>query len=229
MGPRRDCFSRITAGRVTVNGKVQEASSAPIRPGRDTVAVDGSPIRGKGRKVYLKLNKPLGIVSTTSDELGRRTVLDLIPGQYHRLRLYPVGRLDADTEGLLLLTNDGDFAYKVTHPRFGVEKEYHVMLDARLTGDQRRLIEGGVEIEGRSSAPCRVRRLPGDAPGYSVTLHEGRKRQVRRMFEGIGHTVVSLKRVRIGTLKLGRLAAGRAEELTAREVAKLMSSGTPAG
>lgn len=220
-GSRRQCFRLITLGKVQVNGQVVLAASAPVDPEKDEVRVEGRRVEA-GRRVYLKLNKPKGVVSTTSDERGRPTVVDLLPPPYRDVRLYPVGRLDADTMGLLLLTNDGDLAYRLTHPRFQVEKEYHALLDGPLTLAQRRALERGVMVEGRRTAPARVRRLPGsDEPRYSITLHEGRKRQVRRMLRAVGRTVLELERVRMHTLRLGDLPPAAVQELSPQELASL--------
>ncbi len=222
VGSRRRCFDLLVNGKVQVNGAVVEQSSKPVDPEADEVTVEGQAVAAPSQKVYLKLNKPVGVISTVSDERGRRTVVHLVPAAFRDFRLYPVGRLDASTSGLLIMTNDGDLAHLLTHPKFEVEKEYHVLLDRHLTEEQLVELEGGVRINGRPTAPARIVRLRKllDA-WYSVTIHEGKKRELRLMFLAAGRTVKQLRRVRIGGLKLGNLLPGRVMELTLQELALL--------
>jgi 23S rRNA pseudouridine2605 synthase len=228
VGSRRECFRLIVGGQVRVNGRVAAAATEVVDPSRAKITVKGKPLAAEQPKVYLKLNKPLGVVSTTADEQGRKTVLDLVPLEYRKYRLYPVGRLDVETSGLLLLTNDGDLANHLTHPRFEVEKEYQAILDQELTEAQVNALEKGVRIGGEWTAPARVRRIPDPEPRYSIVVHEGRKHQVRYMFRAVGREVVRLRRVRMDNLRLGGLRAGKAAELTPEELRGLLKLLAPA-
>lgn len=211
-GSRRKIADAIKHERVTVNGDVVTAFNQPINLEKDKVLLDGRAVVIKPQKfVYLMLNKPKDVLSTVRDELGRRTVIDLLPEKYKKLRLYPVGRLDKDTTGLILLTNDGDLTNRFTHPRFGHEKEYHLRINGELKGDEMRRLEGGIKLEDGKTSPARVKKLGNGR--YSITIHEGKKRQLRRMFEVLGHFVIELKRVRMGKLKLGDLREGRVREV----------------
>jgi 23S rRNA pseudouridine2605 synthase len=186
------------------------------------VLVDRRPIHTEGhdRLVYA-LNKPKGVVSTASDPQGRETVVDLVPS---RERLYPVGRLDADTTGLILLTNDGDLAHRLTHPSFEVPRTYRARVrNAPVKEPALRALREGVELEDGPSAPARVRRLGTDH--VELTIHEGRKRQVRRMLEAVGHPVKSLERVAFGPLRIGALELGDHRRLTPAELERLRSLG----
>ena len=226
VGSRRRCFDLLTRGKVQVNGSEEDRPSTPVDPDVDVVQVEGQSVHPVDRKVYLKLNKPTGVVSTTSDERGRPTVIDLVPKDYKCLRLFLVGRLDVNTTGLILLTNDGDLANRLTHPRYEVEKEYHALLNQPLTADQRVALKEGVTINGRRTASTVVRRLTGaQEPWYSVILREGRKRQVRLMFTAVGRSVRSLRRVRIHTLNVGSLPLGAVEELSTEEISRLLEDG----
>lgn len=227
IGSRRRCFGLITSGRVTVNGETATSVSLPVERNDDRIEIDGVAPRGAEPLVYLKLNKPGGVISTTSDDRGRTTVIDLVPERFRSFRLYPVGRLDADTTGLVILTNDGDLAYMLTHPRFELEKEYHALLDTPLRTDQRHRLERGVNVEGRRTAPARVAELRRyREPWYRIVVHEGRKRQVRHMFRAVGRRVIQLQRVRIHTLDLGDLPEGQAKELTREERRSLAGAQT---
>ncbi|MDQ1395988.1 MAG: rRNA synthase, partial [Acidimicrobiaceae bacterium] len=190
---------------------------------RDTVAVDGVPIGIRDGLVYYVLNKPRGVVTTAADTHGRPIVLDLVPAEP---RVFPVGRLDADTEGLLLLTNDGDLTHRLTHPSFGVDKEYLVEVEGQpSTGAVRRLREG-VDLDDGRTAPAKVALI---APNLlRITIHEGRNRQIRRMCDAIGHPVVRLVRSRIGTLAERRLKPGEWRPLTTDEVRALERATAPA-
>jgi len=168
------------------------------------------------------LNKPSGIMSTTSDERGRRTVIDILPEKYRHLRLYPVGRLDKDSTGLLLLTNDGELTNRLTHPRFEQEKEYLVSISDKLKTEEERKLEQGIELEDGLTHPAAIKEVDLPPFNYSITIHEGRKRQVRRMFESLGHPVLALKRIRLGSLNLGKLKEGEIRELSAKEVKTLL-------
>lgn len=215
LGSRRACEELIEAGRVRVNGERAELGRR-VDPGRDVVEVDGVPVGVAPGLVYYLLNKPLGVVSTAADPQGRRTVVDLVPDDP---RVFPVGRLDADTEGLLVLTNDGALAHRLTHPSFGVDKEYLARVEGRPTAGALRRLREGIELDDGPTAPARVSRVAPDL--IRITIHEGRNRQVRRMFEAIGHPVVRLVRHRIGPLTDRKLAPGAWRALTQDEVRAL--------
>jgi 23S rRNA pseudouridine2605 synthase len=215
VASRRAAEALVAEGRVTVDGAVVTDPARDVT-GQEAIAVDGEAVRGAERHVVYALHKPAGVVSTSSDTHGRRTVVDLVPTAQ---RLYPVGRLDADTTGLILLTNDGELAHTLTHPSFEVPKTYRARVEGRLGDRALRALRDGVELEDGRTAPARVRRL--SAHELELTIHEGRKRQVRRMLEAVGHRVVNLRRVAFGPLRLGELAAGRHRRLTAVEVQRL--------
>jgi 23S rRNA pseudouridine2605 synthase len=208
----------VTAGRVTVNGAVERSLSRRIEPG-DVVAVDGAQVAAE-RPVYLLLHKPRGVVTTASDPQGRRTVLDLVA---RRERVFPVGRLDLDTTGALLLTNDGDLAHLLAHPRHGVPKTYRATVRGDIPDAAVQQLRDGVDLDGRMTAPAQVRLL-SRSPQRSVVevvLHEGRNRQVRRMCEAVGHPVLQLHRPRYAGLGVEGLAPGEARELSATEIERL--------
>jgi 23S rRNA pseudouridine2605 synthase len=223
IGSRRTCEALIAAGRVHVNGEIA-ALGRRVNPDIDRVTVDGVPISVAPGLVYYLLNKPAGVVSTAADTHGRPAVTGLVPPEP---RVHPVGRLDADSEGLLLLTNDGDLTYRLTHPGFGVEKEYLVVVDgAPRPGAVRRLREG-VDLEDGRTAAARVAMVGPN--GLRITIHEGRNRQIRRMCAAVGHPVRRLVRTRIGPLRVAPLAPGEWRELTPPEVRALerAAAGTP--
>ncbi|MFC1847613.1 pseudouridine synthase [Chloroflexota bacterium] len=224
IGSRRRLSEAIKQGRVTVNDVVVEDFRYPVNRETDSILLDGHPVDFKSQPmVYLMLNKPRGVLSTTSDERGRKTVLSCLPQKYRRLRLYPVGRLDKDSTGLLLLTNDGDLTYRLTHPRFEQEKEYLAQLNADLKTVDIRKLEQGIELEEGRTSPTLVRRI-GASSSFtcSITIHEGRKRQLRRTFAALGYGVLALKRVREGNLSLGNLPEGTVRELSGQEVQALV-------
>jgi pseudouridine synthase len=230
IASRRHAEELITAGRVQVNGQVVTAQGTKIDPAHDSVSVDGKPVGVKSRHVYLLLHKPIGYVSTVSDPQRRPTVIDLLPPELRRLRVYPVGRLDSDTSGLLLLTNDGDFALKLSHPRYSMEKHYHVQVlgcpdEAALEALRRGVTFTEDDGHSHTSAPAHVRllRKVGAHCWLSLTIHEGRKRQVRRMLAAVGYHVLQLARVGVGPLTLGDVPTGKWRYLTNEEVAALLS------
>jgi len=229
VGSRRWITDAIKNGRVEVNGELVENFRHPVNPETDRVSVQGKMVDLKPRQaVYLMVNKPAGIITTTSDERGRRTVLDILPEKYRHIRLYPVGRLDKDSTGLLLLTNDGDITYKLTHPRFEHEKEYLIHIDGRLKPDEKAKLERGFELEDGMTYPVVVKEIKSQPPfNYSLTTHEGRKRQVRRMLASLGYHVPALKRIRMGSLHLGNLKEGATRELTTEEVRTLLAARPP--
>lgn len=212
-GSRRSCEELIADGRVTVNGEIAELGRR-VDTLTDVVAVDGVPIGARPGLVYYLLNKPRGVISTAHDPQGRPTVVDLVPQEP---RVFPVGRLDADTEGLLLLTNDGELTHFLTHPSKGVDKEYLVLLrgNPRLAEGQLRRLREGIELDDGMTAPAKVGQRSDSS--LSITIHEGRNRQVRRMFEAIGHEVERLVRVRIGPLVDSKLKPGAWRDLSLAE------------
>ena len=226
VASRRRLADAIREGRVQVNGQLVEDFRHPVDPARDIVSIDGRTCRlDAERMVYLLLHKPKGVLSTTSDERGRQTVIDLVPAKYGHLRLHLIGRLDKDSTGLLLLTNDGELTHRFTHPRFEHEKEYRVTINSALRPTDKRRLEKGIELDDGITWPARVMVVNEQSFTYAVTIHEGRKRQVRRMFEHLGYRVKALKRVRMGSLRLGNLPEGQARELTARELRQLKREG----
>jgi 23S rRNA pseudouridine2605 synthase len=221
VASRRASEEIIRDGRVTIDGEVV------LDPARDvdqshTVTVDGTAIGQRASElVVYALNKPAGVVSTAKDPQGRPTVVAVVGGP---LRLYPVGRLDADTTGLILLTNDGDLAHKLTHPKFEVDKTYRaVVRNPPVRAAALDQLRAGVELDDGKTAPARVVRIKPDT--LEITIHEGRKRQVKRMCEHVGHRVVSLQRIRFGPLQLGELKLGAHRRLNEREISLLRSAG----
>lgn len=222
IGSRRKLTAIIKRGGIAVNGEVVESFNHPVDPAADVITIDGKLVSVAAEPpVYLMLNKPAGIISSTGDTRGERTVLDILPGKYCNIRLYPVGRLDKDSTGLVLLTNDGDLTYRLTHPRFEQEKEYTVRTDQELKPEDRTALEQGVSLDDGRTSPARVEALRHPPLSYSVTIHEGRKRQVRRMFASLGYRVLELRRVRFGSLRLGMLPEGDVRELTRSEIRSL--------
>jgi 23S rRNA pseudouridine2605 synthase len=222
VASRRAAERLVAEGRVTVDGEVVDDPARDV-DAASSVAVDRSAVAGPEKLVVYALNKPAGVVSTARDTHGRPTVVDLVPSE---LRLYPVGRLDADTTGLILLTNDGELANRLTHPRYEVPRTYRVTV-ARPPVRRQALaqLREGVALEDGVTAPARVRAL---APGVlEITIHEGRRRQVRRMCEAVGHSVRSLERVRFGPLALGDLRPGRYRRLPPGVVEDLRRAAAP--
>jgi 23S rRNA pseudouridine2605 synthase len=215
LGSRRACEELIAAGRVRLNGEVASLGTR-ADPEHDTIEVDGAILGLRQGLVHYLLNKPAGVVTTASDTHGRPTVVGLVPEEP---RVYPVGRLDAETEGLLLLTNDGELAHRLTHPSFGVEKEYLAEVEGKPSRGALRRLREGVELEDGPTAPAKAS-LVGEH-SLRLTIHEGRNRQVRRMCAAVGHPVVRLVRVRIGPLADRRLAPGEWRALTQAEVRDL--------
>jgi len=222
-GSRRRVAAAIMQGKVKVNDKTVDDLKHPVSAGKDRVSIDGSPVDlAPAKTVCLALHKPAGVLSTTGDERGRRTVLDILPERYRGLGLYPAGRLDKDTTGLLLLTNDGDLTYRLTHPKFEHEKEYLVHIDSSLTPAEKNTLKRGILLEDGKTSPARIKRITAEPYNYSIIIHEGRKRQVRRMFEHLKHPVLALKRVRIGGLELGDIPEGKVRELGRKEIDALL-------
>ena len=210
-GSRRACEDLIAAGRVQVNGEVAELGRR-VDPANDLIEVDGAPVGTKPGLVYYLLNKPQGVVTTAKDTHGRPTVVELVPREP---RVFPVGRLDADTEGLLLLTNDGELAHRVSHPSHGVDKEYLAHVRGRLSPSELRALRAGVELDDGMTAPAEASQ---PSPGVlRITIHEGRNRQVRRMCDAVGHPVLRLVRTRIGPISDRALRPGDWRELSTGE------------
>ena len=216
VASRRRSETLIVSGRVRVNGVVVTELGTRVEPEYDIIEVDGRPVRAAAAE-WLALHKPIGYLSTRVDPQGRRTLYELLPPPLRRL--FYVGRLDRDSEGLILLTNEGDVAHRLLHPRHGVEREYEVELDAAIGGDALQRLTRGVQLEDGPARAQRVRRL---APArIALTVREGRKREVRRMLEAVGRRVMSLRRVRYGPIRLGALPSGRWRRLAPQEVAAL--------
>ncbi len=217
---RRKAEELILQGRVILNGKVVTELGTKAVAERDHIRVDGKLLRAAGHRVYLLLNKPVGYVSTVSDPQGRPTVVSLLRGV--KERVYPVGRLDYHSSGLILLTNDGELANFLMASSSGVPRTYHVKLEGLPDAAGLKKLAEGIVLDGRGTAPCQIRPLAaGGKPWYEITLVEGRYHQVRRMFERIGQPVVKLKRVRIAFLTDHDLAPGRFRPLTPAEVERL--------
>ncbi len=224
-GSRRVCEGLIAAGRVRVNGEVAVLGRR-VDPDTDLIEVDGAPVGIRPGLVYYLLNKPPGVVTTARDTHGRRTVMDIVPAEP---RVFPVGRLDVDTEGLLLLTNDGELANRVAHPSMGVDKEYLAEVDGAggrgVSPAAIRTLRRGVELDDGRTAPAKVTQ---PSPGVlRMTIHEGRNRQIRRMCEAVGHPVRRLVRVRIGPLTDRRLQPGQWRLLSPDEIRRLAVATAP--
>ncbi|MGI2335266.1 MAG: pseudouridine synthase [Dehalogenimonas sp.] len=229
-GSRRELADAIKNGRVTVNDVVAEGYNLELNRG-DIVKLDDQAVELTGissNKIYMILNKPLGIISTTDDPQGRTTVLDLIPESYRRYQLFPVGRLDENTTGLILLTNDGELTHRLTHPSFGVEKEYLVAINGSLSVSDFEKLKEGIELDDGLSAPAMIHPVLKAPYNYRVIIHEGRKRIVRRLFAALGHQVRVLKRTRIGPIELRDLKEGNYRRLSPSEIQRLIRTKVPA-
>ena len=224
VASRRAAEEMILAGRVRVNQKTISELGTKVDPDRDRVYVDGKPIRPDAKKYYIMLNKPVGYITTAKDQFERKTVLDLV--QDLDVRLYPVGRLDYDSEGLIFLTNDGDFTYFLTHPGNGVKKKYQVVVSGMVDIDTVWQLRKGVELDGRMTAPARVEITKQQERTTELTfvIGEGRNRQIRRMCEAVGHEVIRLRRIAVGNVVLGNLPKGKWRHLTPGEL-QLLTGG----
>lgn len=221
VASRRGAEKLITDGLVKVNGKTVTELGTKVSMG-DEVVFDGKRVSPDKTKIYIALNKPVGYLSSASDDRGRKTVVDLVRDSFPQ-RLYPVGRLDYDTEGLIFLTNDGNFTYAVTHPKHNVEKTYEAVIKGALTEQAVNRLSEGVMIDGFLTSPAFVN-IVSEEGGRSVvriTIHEGKNRQVRKMFEAVGFRVAKLKRISIGKVRLGTLKTGAWRELSEREIKSL--------
>ena len=222
IASRRKAEEMIAAGRVSLNGKVVKEIGTKADLGKDKIAVDGKLVERKERKIYVLLNKPKGYVCTVRDTHGRPTVLDLLP-DWH-VRMYPVGRLDIDTSGLLLLTNDGSFTNKILHPAKEINKIYRVEVQGAPSEEQLNLLRKGLVIEEETFAPAKIRLLAkkGRDTAWEVIIHEGKKRQIRRMFKEIKHPVLSLMRTNIDFLSCKGLKEGEWRFLKKEEIRRLL-------
>ncbi|MBR1890854.1 MAG: rRNA pseudouridine synthase [Clostridia bacterium] len=218
VASRRKCDEIISSGKVFVNGVVVENLGAVIDEKKDKVEIDGRVLSLPDNFVYLKMNKPKGYACTANDERGRKTIFDLVESD---VRLFNVGRLDYDTEGLLFLTNDGDFANLVTHPKFHFEKEYVVTVEGEIKESELAVLRKGVVVDGQRMPSAKVKFLSFDGhfTKLSVVIDEGQNHQVRRMFDAIGKSIKLLKRVRIGAVTLGGLYRGKTKPMTEEEIA----------
>jgi 23S rRNA pseudouridine2605 synthase len=222
VASRRASELLIQAGRVRVNGESVRTLGVKVDPNRDAVVVDGEPARAR-RKLYVALYKPRGCVCSRRDERGRPTVYDLLPRDWSNVQ--SVGRLDYDSEGLLLLTNDGEFSLRLTHPRYGIRKHYRVTVDGPVDEQTRRRLLQGIEDEGERlrAESVQILRSARVESTLGLKLSEGRNREIRRMFAALGLTVIRLLRVQVGGLKLGELRPGRWRTLTQTEIESLLS------
>lgn len=222
VASRRKADELIAAGNVKVNGAVLREPGYDVEDG-DRVEVNGRPIEAQEKKVYILLNKPLGYVTTVSDDKERLTVMDLVKDV--DARIFPVGRLDYNTSGMLIMTNDGDFAYKLTHPKHELTKTYRARVAGVLSTEKVWKLRNGVDIGGFVTSKARVDVVKGlpKSTIVDISIHEGKNRQVRKMFKAVGNNVQELERIAIGNIRLGRLAEGHYRKLTKEEVEYLMN------
>lgn len=221
VASRRKCEALIAAGLVSVNGKTATVGCS-VDPERDTILYNGERLHAAAKHIVIALNKPAGIVCTANDPEGRKTVMDFFSG--FPQRLYNVGRLDYDSEGLLLMTNDGELANRLMHPKYEIEKVYHVICNGLLTADEKKRLEDGLMLSEGITAPAKVenlRRLKNGNSTFDICIHEGRNRQVRRMLASIGHNTLLLRRIRIDGVRLGNLAPGNWRYLREDELESL--------
>ncbi|WP_163855673.1 pseudouridine synthase [Paenibacillus elgii] len=230
VASRRKCEELITAGRVEVNDKVVTTLGVKVDPSQDFIKVDGKPIRRQS-KVYVIFNKPKGVITSAQDPEGRKTVTEFFKNI--KQRIYPIGRLDYDTEGLLLLTNDGEFAHLLTHPKHHVPRTYLATVKGVPHGSLLDKLKNGIELEDGMTAPAEVEyqdvRPETNEAVVKITIYEGRNRQVRRMFDAIHHPVIKLKRIQFGPLQLSGIPRGKFRHLTPQEVNELRQEALKAG
>lgn len=225
IASRRKAEELIKQGRVAVDGRVVREMGSKVDPARQLITFDNKPLTPAASKIYILLNKPMGYVSTVRDPQGRPIVTSLLAGLGDGLRVFPVGRLDLDTEGALLLTNDGDLAQKIQHPSHEVNKTYEATVAGRPEREKLARLETGIVIEGRKTWPAQVKISAFEAGRTTIliTIHEGRKRQVRKMFDAIGHPVLHLRRIAYGKLVLGDLPLGKYRLLTDKDLALIFA------
>jgi pseudouridine synthase len=223
IGSRRKCEDLIREGRVQVNGETVRELASFIDTDSDAVSIDGTPVKQVAGKMILVINKPSGVLSTVKDERGRTTVIELAREMGYEERLYPVGRLDMNTTGLLLLTNDGDLAFRLTHPRYKIEKKYKVIVEGLIEDRTVERIGSGMDLGDYVTLPCKVRVIgrSKDSSSLEIWLKEGKKRQIRRMFAESGHRVLELTRIALGDLEFSDLERGDIRPLTEKEVSRL--------
>jgi len=214
---RREAEKFILAGRVSVDGKIISELGQKFDAEKNKICVDNLPLKFDAEKIYILLNKPRGYLSTAKDDRGRKTVLNLVSDIAERV--YPVGRLDFDSEGLILLTNDGDLMNKLLHPKFKIEKTYRVKFIGELTDKKLNLLCNGIELEDGLTAPCEIFLI--NSSTAEITIHEGRNRQIRRMFAAVGLQVVSLRRIKFANLTLKNVPVGKHRTLTPEEISML--------
>ena len=223
IASRRKCEEYILQGKVKVNGETVTELGKKVNPEKDIIEFENKPVRENAKKIYILLNKPIGYVTTSDDQFGRDTVLDLVKV---RERIVPVGRLDMYTSGALILTNDGDFVYKVTHPKHEIEKTYTVTVKGIVQNSEVEQLRQGVQIEDYTTKPAKVKILKTDIEKdisrLEITIHEGKNRQVRRMCEAVGRKVLALHRSKIGNIGVKDIELGKWRYLNAREVEQLI-------
>ncbi|MBL7073538.1 MAG: rRNA pseudouridine synthase [Candidatus Omnitrophica bacterium] len=226
VSSRRGAGALIESGKVKVDGEVVKEKGFRIDSSKHKICVSGKVLRSEEKKHYFLFNKPKNVISTVSDTHSRKTITDFF--KKINARLYPVGRLDKDTEGAIVVTNDGDLAHKLMHPSFETKKEYVATSDIFLTKEKQEKLSSGVKIDGKKTCACKIKLLRRSAKGavYKMILHEGRKRQIKRMFEAVGAKVLELKRVKYAGLELKNLKEGEYRSLTKKEVEKLKKNCT---
>ena len=224
IASRRNSEQYVLEGRVKVNGKVVTALSTEIREDKDVVTLDGKVVSLPKKHIYLMMNKPKGLICSVSDDRERKTIIDLLPEEFKNKRVFPIGRLDYDSEGLLLLTTDGDLANRLMHPSGDVNKTYVCKVEGQVLEADIAKLRKGVELDGSLTKKAKIKLLEfdGKLSRYEITISEGRNRQIRRMFETINKEVVFLRRVAIGDLRLGGLYRGETRELKPEEIEYLM-------
>ena len=220
VASRRKSEELIRQGSVSVNGEVITEMGYKVVPEKDEVTYQGRVVVPEEEKIYIMLNKPEGVITSADDQFSRKTVLDFVSTEY---RIYPIGRLDYDTSGLILLTNDGNFANEMMHPKFKVPKKYHALVRERPNEEELQAFQKGLQIEDYFTAPASIRILENHSLCLlEIIIHEGRNRQVRKMCDAIGHPVIKLKRVAIGDLSLGRMKEGEWRRLSEDEIKGLL-------
>lgn len=224
VASRRKCEELILAGKVKVNGIVIDELGCKVDQAKDIVEYNGSVITKEERKVYIMLNKPEDVITSVKDEKGRKTVIDIVKTEE---RIFPIGRLDYDSSGLIILTNDGELYNKIIHPRVELDKKYVAVVKGEVSLDDKEQFENGIDIGGYITAPAKLKMLDyshrRDISTIEVCIHEGKNRQIRKMCAALGHDVVSLKRVSVGHIRLGQLKKGEYRELNAEEMKYLAS------
>ena len=218
LGSRRKCEQFIREGKISVDGKVIDTLGTIIDEDNSTITFEGKKLEQPSKFSYILMNKPNGVVTTAKDELNRKTVLDLLPTS---VRVFPVGRLDKNTTGVLLLTNDGGLAYKLTHPKYSIDKVYQVILKNEITDQDKAKLQSGILLEDGITSPCKVKINTKDRRKIEITIHEGRKRQIRRMLKSLGYSVLKLERLQFAILTTSDLKIGEWRYLTKNEIREL--------